>query len=198
MTSEHTLTTLTTEIVERLHITHQRLPQTLTNLDNAMPGYPASCPGAAPSHNPTPNPDLDPDGNPLPPVKLTTVEQLASHRDPARTAHNRIKQLLQTTLLNTINELYSLTQEWGYTPARPATTTDTNHEWCTSCLRIDQCSDRHRGDLCRWCYDFHAIQHRQPSTDLLDKHHRGIRITQAMVTADKPATRHPKRKKRAT
>lgn len=55
-------------------------------------------------------------------------------------------------------------------------------DWCSSCLRIGKCAPRHRGDLCRWCYDFKtANQHRMPPIELVRMHHEGRRITEEAV-----------------
>lgn len=55
-------------------------------------------------------------------------------------------------------------------------------DWCANCLRIAKCAPRHRGDLCRWCYDFKtANRHRLPPLELLRMHHEGRRITEDRI-----------------
>lgn len=173
------------------------LPKALENIAQEQGGYPSSTPGANASSAPTPGPDVDKYGNVLPTVKLTFVENLASQRDHATTARAKIIKLIHI-IENPIADLRHVTTQWGYTAARPKfDKTDSNHPYCTSCLRLDRCVERHRGTLCRWCYDFHSTEDRLPSRDLLDRHHRGMKITQAMVKADHPVVKGRKTKNAA-
>lgn len=60
--------------------------------------------------------------------------------------------------------------------------------WCNHCLRDDghhaPRADRYRQlELCRWCGDFRSAQGVLPPLSLLQAHHRGERITEAMVDA---------------
>lgn len=45
---------------------------------------------------------------------------------------------------------------------------DLTGELCRSCLRIGTREPRHRGDLCRWCYEFHRGEGFLPPTPLLE------------------------------
>lgn len=56
-------------------------------------------------------------------------------------------------------------------------------EWCTNHLTIQQCEPRHRGDLCRFCYDFHAVRKRLPPASILGLRHRYGRVTEKQVAA---------------
>ena len=58
--------------------------------------------------------------------------------------------------------------------------------WCVSCLRIGLCEPRTpcqggRQDLCTWCQRYWYAEQTLPPTDLVDKHARGIRITETMI-----------------
>ena len=154
------------------------LGQIAHNLDIANPGPPTSCIGARPGTG-----TGTPDG-------LTPAQRAAIDGDPALTAARTITKLAANLYNNTVT-LTNLTQQWAYTPHRPAfdATPETNTEWCTNCLTIDTCSPIYRRDLCSWCYDFEAVEHRLPSSTLLDKHHQGHRITAADVKADARTSR---------
>lgn len=54
-------------------------------------------------------------------------------------------------------------------------------DWCSSCLRIGKCSPRHRGDRCRWCYDFQSNYKREPPIELVRDHHEGRRISEERI-----------------
>lgn len=66
------------------------------------------------------------------------------------------------------------------TPSKSAPTFDPQ-DWCSSCLRIGKCSPRHRGDRCRWCYDFQTAYHREPPIELVRDHHEGRRISEERI-----------------
>ena len=60
--------------------------------------------------------------------------------------------------------------------------------WCTHCQRDDghhsPRAERYRGlELCRWCGDFRQAEGVLPPLSLLKAHHRGERVTEAMVDA---------------
>jgi len=124
-------------------------------------------------------------------ARLLPVERMATTSDPARVALRRLGDLVEG-LAPQVAELYSLTVRWGYEQHRGEAVADEEHEWCESCLRLDRCEPRHRGRLCRWCGDFLSVQARRPSVDLLDAHHRGVRITGAMIAADHPVRKRTK------
>ena len=52
---------------------------------------------------------------------------------------------------------------------------------CVSCARtcvargVARWEPAHRGDLCRWCYDWRRRTGQVPPLAALDRHHRGIR-----------------------
>lgn len=54
-------------------------------------------------------------------------------------------------------------------------------EWCSNHLRVQLCEPRHRGDLCRWCYDFQSLRKQPPPPSLLGLRHRYGRITEKQV-----------------
>lgn len=73
---------------------------------------------------------------------------------------------------------------------------DPTEMWCRSCLRVGQReprSDRYDG-LCRWCGDFEGAQGFSPTLNLLDFHHDGKRITEAMIAAERPRKKRKRRR----
>jgi hypothetical protein len=187
------------ELTERLLIAVRDLPRAVSNMREAAAGYPTSTPGANTATAAAATPEYDDAGEILPPVKLTTVERNATQRDPARIARDRLERLVTELVGIPITELYSLTHRWAYDLTRPnLDPDDADHQWCVSCLRLDRCEPRATDqykDRCRWCGDFRAAEGRDPSIDLLQKRHDGIRITSAMVTADRQRHRTTVRKK---
>lgn len=205
---------------DALHVAAQRVQRALSNLDEALPGYPSSTPGASPSSGDGPSSVLvcstcgvelgadDPqvmvehvdkahdrtvlaaDLVLVPAVKLLPVERLATSSDPARDALRRMDRLL-SSLSTQAHELYSLVTTWGFDRLQGELDLEENDEWCDSCLRLQWCELRHRGRLCRWCGDFVAAEGRRPSVDLLDAHHSGKRITRKMIEQDHPAHTAP-------
>lgn len=68
----------------------------------------------------------------------------------------------------------------------PATPEPDNDTWCASCLRAGHCTPRTprqggRQDLCTWCQKYWYAEGQLPARDILNKHHRGIRITEPMI-----------------
>lgn len=197
------------ELAERLQLASAGFVRAVDNLNEALPGFPTKASGAVSGGGvaPSPEPCIDPVSHEprhefgetceeCSPVKLLPVERLAITPDPARLALRRLYQLLDQ-LVVAGTELYSIVGQWGYDRHQPALDLDdTDHEWCESCLRLHRCEPRHRGPLCRWCGTFVATQGRRPSLELLDAHHRGVRITARMIEADHPARRRTKSKKR--
>lgn len=54
-------------------------------------------------------------------------------------------------------------------------------EWCSNHLRIQQCEPRHRGDLCRFCYDFKNLRQKVPPPTILGIRHRYGRVTEKQI-----------------
>lgn len=54
-------------------------------------------------------------------------------------------------------------------------------DWCSNHLRVEMCEPRHRGDLCRWCYDFKAVHGKMPPMALLGLRHRYGRVSEEQV-----------------
>jgi len=172
------------EMGDQLRLSAPMIDRALRNLDEALPGFPARASGADPGGGATP---ALADGE----ARLLPVERMATTTDAARVALRRVEDLVEG-LVPQVKELYSLTVQWGYDLHRGKVSPDEEHEWCESCLRLDRCEPRHRGRLCRWCGDFLSVQGRRPSVDLLDAHHRGVRITAAMIAADHPVRKRTK------
>jgi len=149
----------------------------MRNLDAAQPGFPASCPGAAPASGRSGQPD-----------GLLPVERMATQPDDARRNRERVLALIEELGVRA-HELYSLGRTWGFDRQQGRLDIEENDTWCDSCLRLHRCEPRFRGRLCRWCYSFVAAENRHPSLELLDAHHRGVRITAKMITDDHPARR---------
>lgn len=187
---------LLVEMGEQLRVSARGVARAMRNLDDALPGFPSRASGAAPSAGPGPLRRED-DGSDRDEAQLLPVERMATTIDPARQALRRIDHLLEG-LRPQITELYSLVQQWSFDAHQSELDLSEVHEWCTSCLRLQRCEPRHRGELCRWCGDFLASEGRRPSVTLLDAHHRGVRITRQMIVADHPArkVRGPKSTKK--
>lgn len=177
---------------ERLRLTSSGVVRAVDNLNEALPGFPSRASGAAPS-SASVSVSPDPEG----PVHLLPVERLAITPDPARSALRRIEQLVDQ-LGPQVTELYSLVLTWGYDRHQAQLDLDEEHEWCESCLRLQRCEPRFRGKLCRWCYTFVSEQGRRPSVELLDSHHRGVRITARMIEADHPVRKRTKTGRRTS
>jgi hypothetical protein len=175
------------EMAEQLLISCRVVRRAVANLDDALPGFPSSASGAAPSSGAV---MVDRDE-----VRLLPVERMATTPDPARLDLARLDRLI-VGLRPQVNELYSLINRWGYDRHQGVLDVEEDHEWCESCIRLQRCEPRHRGKLCRWCGDFLAAEGRRPSVDLLDAHHRGVRITSRMITDDHPARKTAKTGKR--
>lgn len=216
---------LLVEMGDALHVAARRVHRALVNLDEALPGYPESTPGAGPpptagsafvlvcstcavefrddeqamiGHCVTAHdrPAVAADLSPRLAVRLLPVERLATSSDPARDALRRVDRLLESLPVQ-VKELYSLVTTWGFDRLQGELDLDEQSEWCESCLRLERCELRWRGRLCRWCGDFLAAEGRRPSVDLLDAHHSGKRITQKMIEQDHPARKVRKGGRRA-
>lgn len=159
-------------------------PRLIRNLNASLPGFRNAVTGAAPSSG-GPG-ELDEDGNPVP---YQPTERVALNTDGARVDLDRVHKLIDRIHIP-VTELYSLAREWGFDPHQAKLDLeDTEHDWCTSCLRIGKCEPRDRSRYaltCRWCGDFKASEGRSPSADLLLAHHEGKRITRAMIEQDHP------------
>lgn len=102
----------------------------------------------------------------------------------AKLAHRAARELRDLCLTYD----YPVGGEFGRPRTGQATeTVEQAEKWCTSCARLHRAESRYRGELCRWCYDFTATEKIEPPLDILDAHHRGMRITTAMVAAAKRA-----------
>ncbi len=55
---------------------------------------------------------------------------------------------------------------------------DNGDPGCTSCTRIAKWTPPHRGDLCRWCYDWRTKFGDLPNRETLTRHHDGHRINE--------------------
>jgi len=83
-------------------------------------------------------------------------------------------------------DLWTITTAWS-SPATqrmesPATAellaVDLTEMYCRSCLRIGWHQARHRGELCRWCYNFHITEGFMPPRRLIIMHNEQRRITE--------------------
>lgn len=148
----------------------------LGNLADAQGGYPTSTPGAPPTSG---NGASEPS---------TSTERAALSPDAARAALDRVNRLVRD-LAPDIADLYYLTQRWAYETHTPALDLDANVEWCDSCLRGQWCEPRYKSRWCWFCSDYRQRFGRLPSLALLERHHRGERITEQMRTDDRPGKR---------
>jgi hypothetical protein len=77
------------------------------------------------------------------------------------------------TLHRRIDWLHRIVTNWGgelVTPKRQPDLipNDPTEMWCTSCLRIGDKNPRHRGDRCRFCYDWDRTEHFLVPTEILE------------------------------
>jgi hypothetical protein len=151
----------------------------LANLDAAQSGYPTVSIGAAPSATHS-------DGEA---EVSTSTERAALHPDAARTALRRIHEIV-ARLHDPVRELYGLTAQWSYATHTPKLVIADNDEWCDSCLRMHRCEPRYADrKWCWFCTAFRDEFGRLPSLELLERHHRGERITQQARRDDRAARR---------
>ncbi len=69
--------------------------------------------------------------------------------------------------------------------------------WCRHHLdTIASCEPRYRGDQCRFCYDFLAVNKVPPSAEILAARHRGERITATMVDQLRRDTRAARKRRK--
>jgi len=131
---------------------------------------------------------------PIPPPADPYLHIIHSYRCAlvlTHTNHLTTDRPLWRTWSTIARDIEHITTNWGYTPAPPRKPTrqdtpdglaiDLTDTWCRSCLNAGHRSPRHRGDLCRWCYDFVTGQGFAPPADLIDQHHTGHRLTMRQV-----------------
>jgi len=97
-----------------------------------------------------------------------------------------------------VKDLAFLVRRWGYDAGEPKgvkreqeLATDLTERWCRSCLRIGERVARHRGELCKWCYEFNASEQFLPPVELVAVHHTFINGRRREVTE---AQREPYRR----
>jgi hypothetical protein len=179
-----------------------RIHATLRNLDDHMPGFPATTPGSG---------SVGGGGS----STASRTEALAldglARDDALRDRQDLIRAV--GAFYASADLLHTLTARWGYRTTgewNPAATSPqakpTEHEvnagrWCTSCARVhvmEPVGTKGRSGLCRWCYDFQSLHvGKLPTHGLLDAHHRGVKITEAMIRAEMsaPSTVHQGKRK---
>lgn len=92
------------------------------------------------------------------------------------------------TWLTDTNHLHRTILRWAWTTHTPARTseqlaTDLTDMWCRRCLTAGIRQPRHRGDLCRFCYDWQRTWRQLPPHHILTAHADGRRITTDMTPA---------------
>lgn len=159
------------------------------NIDELQPGFPATTPG---------------NGSPGGGTRFNTTSITARlalnpiiHNldpDPAQTADNEYKRIVALLKIE-LPKLRTLIVQWDYPTAgeieagatiRHVMDEQTNKHadpGCISCYRPEvlKWEPIHKAALCRWCYDFKTAEHILPPADLLKEHHRGTRMTRALV-----------------
>lgn len=168
-----------------------RLPATLRNLDACAPGFPATTPG-----NGSPGGSVGGNGS-----RTETLAMRDTGTDTSLADRAALDKLVKRIAADTA-VLSAITDRWGWAqagevyhsvaPRYAGQVPTTDVRWCVSCARTNYAEHVHRGDLCRWCYDFKAAEGTLPPVDLLDARQRGQRITAAMV---REALRQGKRKR---
>jgi hypothetical protein len=179
-TSTITAQKIAADLADQMQTIANRLNNALNNLNEAQPGYPTKASGAPPGSTTSEDNET-----------YTSTERAALTPDTARTSHKRIHELINQ-LRNPTIELYSLIHKWAYEIHTEEPDTTTNTQWCNSCLRLQRCEPRYRNTLCWFCHDMRTTHHRLPSLELLERHHRGERITTKQREQDKP--KHTKKR----
>lgn len=92
------------------------------------------------------------------------------------------------TWLTDTNHLHRTILRWAWTTHTPTRTseqlaTDLTDMWCRRCLTAGIRQPRHRGDLCRFCYDWQRTWRQLPPHHILTAHADGRRITTDMTPA---------------
>lgn len=106
--------------------------------------------------------------------------------DPAYKALAELRKRAKAALVE-VMAVRVIVGEWATGDTPPLTPVNVDLSmWCDNCLGVGQCSPRHRGVLCRWCYDFNAVEKFRPPPHLVEWHHQSRTITQAMVAAARP------------
>ena len=187
-TARHALDELTTAVA--------RIPATLRNLDACAPGFPATTPG-----NGSPGGSVGGNGSRTETaICATEVGSAGKHTlgkargvgaDTALADRAAIDKLVRRIAADTA-VLSAITDRWGWQQAgecnhsaapRYAGQVPDNGEvrWCVSCARLHKTTHTFAADQCRWCYEFKRAEGVLPPLELLDAHHQGKRITEAMV-----------------
>lgn len=158
----------------------------LANLDDSLPGFPASASAGSGStigsrdvHSPVESLLIGPITRDESPDDARQRVPDAALVDLARLEEIR-KQRQRL-----IREEFEITSRWlqrtataqAKRDARPSSSDD----WCESCERVHRHSPVRRRRLCGWCDDFKAIEGVLPPLDLLEAHHRGVRMNQTMI-----------------
>lgn len=97
--------------------------------------------------------------------------------DPAPPADLRAG-VARAELERPMSTVFALCQTWGYDTHRPVVTkdraellaVDLTGLWCRSHLRVGERRERSRGELCKWCRDFEALEGFMPPVDLVRIH----------------------------
>jgi hypothetical protein len=179
-----------------------RIDATMRNLSDHMPGFPSTTPGSGSVGG----------GGSSTSSRTESLAVMGIDADDAMRDFAEIKALIKRMAPDAV-KLKILTDRWGFrssgewnplatSPQGKPTEHESNAErWCTSCARIhvmEPVGTKGRSGLCRWCYDFQATHAgKLPTHALLDAHHRGVRITEAMVKAEmaSPTTVHQGKRK---
>lgn len=123
-------------------------------------------------------------GTPMVAVSDPTGEA-ALVADKAKTDRDRVVAIT-VSLRRQCDELASILARYAQRPATSREVLETLGDdersgRCVSCARthvargVARWEPAHRGDLCRWCYDWRRRTGQVPPLADLDRHHRGIR-----------------------
>lgn len=174
------------------------------NLDEVQPGFSSQTPGNG-------SPGGGSGGGTTSVVERLVLNDTI-HYDTAANDLADFKRIV-TLLGRELPKLRAIVAQWDYPVAgelasgvneRHATETDINEHadpGCISCYRPELLiwEPIHRSALCRWCYDFRAVEKMLPPTDLIRLRAQGKRMTKALVDSyikDERATMKAKGKKK--
>lgn len=174
---------------ERWKLIDQLLPLALRNLNDNHPGYPASA--AAGTGSTMSSRDVH---SPVESAALRTIGEAA--KDDWEEL-----QALEAELdrMYAIERRYvGLVTKWGFQVSEATIhqyklAATPREEFCSNCLNHGIQAHRYRGDLCRNCYDFDAVEHVLPTREMCETWDRKGRVTTAMVARAKPRKTKSKR-----
>lgn len=108
------------------------------------------------------------------------TEDHSDRTDPTQNVHLEYRRRL-VRVWRTVRDLQQFMDAHRPDRTVPLPEPPADEVWCRPCLTIGVCEPRHRGDECRWHYEFRRTHHIDAPVDLTRAKHDGKRITERMV-----------------